>query len=91
MTLTFGQYSTLSATRHCITQDQLTSQTEFDRLMISYYITVLLGNGLIMAKQGHNSTCYKLTEAGEICLDEYERFNPELTIRRILHKEQSTW
>lgn len=82
MILTFGQYSTLTATRQCVTHDQLASKTEFDRMMVSYYVAVLVSNGLVTVKEYDDKTCYQLTEEGAACLEEYERYNPELTIRR---------
>lgn len=86
MILTFGQYSTLTAMRRCVTRDQLAAQTSFDQLMVKYYIMVLLNSGLVKASydEDDNEVCYRLTEAGVDCIREYERTNPELTIRRII-------
>ncbi len=84
MVLTFAQYSILKATYNCATYTQVEQQTNFDRLMISYYIMGLLSVGLIKAidKENKSTTCYELTELGTACIDDYERANPSLIIRR---------
>ncbi len=86
--ITFGQYNTLYATRQCVTINQLCVKTEFQKMMVRYYIAVLLDSGLIEANHdpAENETCYQLTEAGISCLDEYERHNPELTIARSINQ-----
>jgi predicted transcriptional regulator len=86
MVLTFGQYSTLAAMRRCVTREQLAAQTSFDQLMVKYYIMVLINSGLVAASydEDDNELCYKLTEAGVDCIWDYERSNPELTIRRMI-------
>jgi predicted transcriptional regulator len=86
MVLTFGQYSTLAAIRRCVTREQLAAQTSFDQLMVKYYIMVLLNSGLVVANydEEDNDLCYQLTEAGIDCIHDYERSNPELTIRRMI-------
>ncbi len=92
--ITFGQYNTLnalSATRQCVTVDQLCAQTQFQQMMVRYYIAALLNSGLITASDvDDDSVCYELTEAGVNCLDEYERYNPELTIRRSINQLRGT-
>ncbi|GAB2558047.1 hypothetical protein GCM10027190_04730 [Spirosoma areae] len=84
MTLTFAQYQTLVITHTCATFDQLTAKTEFDALMVSYVIAVLLDNSLITAttKGVDKTICYQLTETGVTCVAEYERQNPTLIISR---------
>ena len=87
MTLTFAQYSILTATHTCLTYSQLEQKTHFDRLMIQYCILGLLNIGLIRAsdKEPTETTCYELTETGLLYIEEYERANPELIIKRFLH------
>ncbi len=80
--LTFGQYNILAATRQRITHDQLTLQTEFNDLMVRYYLTGLLANGLITATDDGDAPRYELTDSGRSCLIDYERHNPELTVSR---------
>lgn len=84
MTLTFAQYSILAATHTCATYSQLEQKTHFDRLMIQYYILGLLSIGLIQAsdKEPTDTTCYELTETGLTYIEDYERANPELIIKR---------
>jgi predicted transcriptional regulator len=86
MFLTFGQYSTLTAVRQCLTWDQLAEQTSFDQLMVKYYVMGLLNSGLVVANydEDENDVCYQLTPEGADCVREYERNNPELTIRQMI-------
>jgi predicted transcriptional regulator len=80
--ITFGEYATLSATQQWMTCTQLASQTKFDRLMVSYYVAMLLDNELITAHDGDQGTYYQLTDIGWNCLEEYERHNPALAMKR---------
>ncbi|QDK81654.1 MarR family transcriptional regulator [Spirosoma sp. KCTC 42546] len=84
MTLTFAQYSILKATYKGVTYGQLEQETNFDYLMITYYISGLLTIGLIQAsnKEGSETTFYKLTDEGENSIEEYERANPALIIKQ---------
>lgn len=84
MVLTFAQYSILKATYNCATYTQVAQQTNFDRLLISYYVMGLLSIGLIRAigKDNNSTTCYELTELGTTCINDYERANPSLIIKR---------
>ena len=82
MVITFGQYATLSATRQWTTPGQLASQTNFDRLMVNYYVAMLLDSELITATDSDEGTCYHLTEVGRECLEEYEKHNPALVVKR---------
>lgn len=83
MTLTFAQYSILKATYKGVTYGQLEQETNFNHLMISYYMSGLLTIGLIQAsnKEGNESTFYKLTDEGENSIEEYERANLALIIK----------
>ncbi|MBC8152216.1 MAG: hypothetical protein H7Z72_04835 [Bacteroidetes bacterium] len=85
MILTFGQYNTLVAAHRRVAHDQLTQQTEFTELMISYYLSGLLANGLITAIDDEADMHYKLTDTGIQCLIDYERQNPELIVARTLY------
>lgn len=85
MMLTFGQYNTLAITRQRVTRNQLALQTEFNDLMLTYYITGLLSTGLVTAIESTRETCYELTATGMNCLADYERQNPELTLTRALN------
>lgn len=87
MIITFGQYSLLAATRYSISHNQLASKTQFDSLMLNYFITGLLINGLIEAVEKGNETYYELTRRGVNCLMDYEHQNPALVIPRhsLLH------
>lgn len=49
--------------------------------MVNYYIAGLLTSGLIMADADHDDVSYKLTEAGCLSIEEYERDNPALIIK----------
>lgn len=83
MTLTFAQYSILKATYKEVTYRQLEKQTNFDHLMVTYYITGLLTIGLVHASDIKDSetTFYKLTDEGANSIEEYERANPDLIIK----------
>lgn len=86
MIITFAQYSILTATYRCATYSQVEKQTSFNRMMISYYIMGLVRIGLIRASDESPSetTCYELTELGMMYIDEYERANPALIIKKVL-------
>lgn len=86
MIITFAQYSILTATYRCATYSQVERQTSFDRMMISYYIMGLVSIGLIKASDENSSatTCYELTELGITYIDDYERANPDLIIKKAL-------
>lgn len=88
MILTFGQYNTLVATRHCVTRSQLVSQMDFDRMLVNYYVTALLKAGLIDAATDAitSEIYYQLTESGLNCLDDYERHNPALVVRELAYQ-----
>lgn len=93
--ITFGQYNTLNAlnaTRQWVSFDQLCAQTQFQQMMVRYYIAVLQSSGLITAIEDEtdDKVCYQLTEAGVSCLEEYERSNPELTVTRSINQITST-
>lgn len=93
--ITFGQYNTLNAlnaTRHCVTFDQLCAQTQFQQMMVRYYVAALLNSGLITAsdEDEDDAVCYRLTEDGVTCLEEYERHNPELSITRAMNQIRGT-
>jgi predicted transcriptional regulator len=83
MNLTFAQYSILKATNRGVTYRQLEQETNFDYLMITYYIKGLLTIGLINAsnKEGYENTSYQLTDEGANSIEEYERANPALIIK----------
>lgn len=87
MIITFAQYRILTAAYHCATSSQLEQQTSFDRMMISYYIMGLLSIGLLKASDENASetTCYELTDLGVDYIDEYERANPDLVIKRAIN------
>ncbi|WP_461064739.1 hypothetical protein [Spirosoma horti] len=55
-------------------------------MMISYYIMGLVSVGLIKASDESPSetTCYELTDLGMTYIDDYERANPDLVIKRAL-------
>ena len=84
MIITFAQYSILTATYRCATYSQVAKQTSFDRMMIIYYIMGLISIGLIKAsdESPNETTCYELTELGMMYIDEYERANPALIIKK---------
>lgn len=84
MNLTFGQYRILLATRYCLNEMQLSEQTHFDKTLVNYIVTGLLNNGLITAngKESSGNPNYELTESGLVCLEAYERANPDLIISR---------
>lgn len=84
MILTFGQYSTLVAARHRVTRETLAQQTTFNDLLVSYYVAGLLATGLLIAVSKGDNPGYELTEAGRLCLVDYERNNPELSIKKTL-------
>ena len=86
MIITFAQYSILTATYRSATCSQVEKQTSFDRMMISYYIMGLVSVGLIKASDERPSetTCYKLTDLGVTYIDDYERANPDLVIKRVM-------
>lgn len=86
MIITFAQYSILTATYRRATCSQVEKRTSFDRMMISYYIMGLVSVGLIMAsdESPNETTCYELTNLGMTYIDEYERANPDLVIKRTL-------
>lgn len=83
MTLTFAQYSILKATEKGVTYPQLEQETNFDYLMINYYIEGLLAIGMLYAndKESSETISYQLTNEGTDSLDEYERENPALIIK----------
>lgn len=83
MIITFAQYSLLTAAQRSATYRQLEQKTNFDQLMVDYYIMGLINIGLIKATDENRNehTRYELTESGEQCLDEYERANPDLVIK----------
>lgn len=82
MNLTFAQYSILKAADRGVAYKQLEQETNFDYLMISYYVHGLLTIGLINAKRKENETVnYQLTDEGADSLEEYERANPALIIK----------
>ena len=83
MVITFAQYSILTAAQRSATHHQLKQKTNFDQLMLDYYIMGLVNVGLIKATDdiGNEFTRYELTALGEQCLDEYERANPALVIK----------
>ncbi|MVM41270.1 hypothetical protein GO730_32310 [Spirosoma sp. HMF3257] len=83
MTLTFAQYSILKATYRGVTYRQLEQETNFDHLLINYYIEGLLTIGLInVSDQEYTETTnIQLTNEGVDCIDEYERDNPALIIK----------
>jgi predicted transcriptional regulator len=84
MIITFAQYSILLATYQCATYSQVARQTTFDRMMISYYIMGLCSIGLINASDdtASENTCYELTDLGISYIEEYERANPDLVIKK---------
>ena len=86
MIITFAQYSILMATQRCATFSQVEQQTSFDRMMIDYYIMGLLNIGLLKASDeiANETTCYELTDLGENYIDDYERANPDLIIKRFV-------
>lgn len=84
MNLTFGQYRILLATRYSLNEMQLSEQTHFDKTLVNYIITGLLSNGLVTAIgiESSGNPNYELTESGLLCLEAYERANPDLIIGR---------
>ena len=84
MILTFAQYSILTVSYKWVTRSQLEKQTNFDHLMIDYYLVGLVNIGLIKASdgEGNENTRYQLTDTGINSLEEYERANPDLVIKR---------
>lgn len=74
------------ATYRCATCSQVAQQTSFDRMMINYYIMGLLNIGLLKASDGNanETTCYELTDLGLSYIDDYERANPDLIIKRFV-------
>jgi predicted transcriptional regulator len=84
MIITFAQYSILSSTYHGATCRQIQQQTSFDQMMISYYIMGLVKIGLLKGSDDNadEDTRYKLTELGETYIDDYERANPALVIKK---------
>lgn len=82
MVLTFGHYKLLTLTRQCVSYNQLVEQTNFDRLLVSYYIAGLIGSGLITISEHEDDICYKLAETAVTYIEEYERANPTLMIKR---------
>ena len=86
MIITFAQYSILTATYRCATCSQVEKRTSFDRMMISYYIMGLVSVGLIKAsdESPNETTCYELTDLGMTYIDDYERANPDLVIKRAM-------
>lgn len=83
MILTFAQYRILLATQNCMTYSQIEHYIDFDHMLISLCFRELLTAGLVTISnnKGIGQPCCKLTDAGEKCIEEYERANPELTIR----------
>ncbi len=86
MIITFAQYSILTATYTCATYSQVEKQTNFDRMMINYYIMGLLSIGLIRAsdENASDTTCYELTDLGISYIEDYERANPDLIIKKLI-------
>ncbi len=84
MVITFAQYSILTATYRCATYSQVEKWTSFDRMMIDYYIMGMLNIGLIKAsdENASDTTCYELTDIGVSYIEDYERANPNLIIKR---------
>lgn len=88
MSITFAQYCILTATYSCATANDIQRKTTLERLMINYYLMGLLRMGLveIVFNKGNETTCYELTELGAIYVEDYERANSELVIRRTAYE-----
>ncbi|GAB2520568.1 hypothetical protein [Spirosoma aerophilum] len=91
MIITFAQYSILTATYNGATSSQVQQQTSFDQMMISYYILGLVSIGLLKAsdENADEITRYELTELGEAYIDDYERANPALVIKKDISHQQN--
>ncbi|MCK8490676.1 MULTISPECIES: hypothetical protein [Spirosoma] len=82
MTLTFGHYTLLMATRHGVTLHQLAEQTNFDPKLIFYLLEELVNHDLLRTSQQANEEqdYYELTDISFSYIQEYERQNPDLII-----------
>lgn len=85
MMITFAQYSILSAAYQCETGSELARHTRFDRTMVDYYLVDLVKNGLLSSTHtGYaDEMRYQLTHTGTRSINEYERANPDLVIKKV--------
>ncbi|GAB3040402.1 hypothetical protein GCM10027185_49580 [Spirosoma pulveris] len=88
MILTFAQYCVLTATYGGATACEVQSKTTLNRLMIDYYLNGLLESGLVWVdtKNVVEPLCYVVSELGLEFIDDYERANSTLVIRRPAYK-----
>lgn len=83
MELTFGQYYILLASDQGLTPSQVARQACFDEHMVEAYITDLEGKGLLQASDNNGDQIhYLVTEFGLQGLEEFELYNPTLTINQ---------
>lgn len=87
MVITFAQYSILTATYRGATFHEVANKTTFDQMMVNYYMTGLLNIGLIkmVSKADSEAISYELTDLGISYIEDYERANPELVIKRTVY------
>ncbi|SOD96470.1 hypothetical protein [Spirosoma fluviale] len=88
MIITFAQYCILTATYGGATACEVQRKTTLNQLMIDYYLNGLLKSELveIAQKKAAEPLCYKVSELGLDCIDDYERANSELVIRRATYE-----
>ncbi|ADB41845.1 hypothetical protein [Spirosoma linguale] len=88
MIITFAQYCILTATYNGATASEVQCKTTLNPLMINFYLNELLKSGFVMIVEQKNTEPlrYEVSELGLIYIEDYERANPELVIRRATYE-----